>query len=344
MILHSFLGFILLAPLLGVVAFVPLQQRLLSSVLSTNLIESRIVLLATTKRRSWEQRWDDNYEKLKAFQEKFGTLRVGKKDPKLADWVRIQQENFNLGVMRQDRMNRLSALGFISSSTRSPTSDKAINTSTQEIKTSSAEEEQSEKLSAWDQRWEDSYQKLKAFKERSGHTDVSSSKDPKLVNWVRIQRENLRRGVMNQGRRDKLEEIGLKAQDTRLLDKVKEAFADKDLVDSVTKAYVASPVAAGTAKSATARHILVKTKDDVQTVLDALATGESNFRELAERYSTCPSGKQNGGLLGTFSPGKMVPEFDKVIFDKESKLDEVLGPVETLFGYHLIVIEKRTGV
>lgn len=337
--IQRFLCLSLVASIFGVVALVPLQQRSSSSVRCTSPIESKSALLATKQRKSWEQRWDEKYEKLKALQEKSGSIRVGREDPQLADWVKIQQENFNLGVMRQDRMDRLSALGFIRSSTKRPTIDKAVN-ATENEKNKAVQ--QLKKLSAWDQRWEDNYQKLKAFQDRSGHTDVSSTEDPKLLNWVKIQQENLRRGVMKQERKDKLDAIGLIAQDTNLLDKVKEAFADDELVDSVSKAYTAT--LNQETKCATARHILVKTKDDVKTVLKALETGESSFSQLAAQYSTCPSGKQNGGLLGTFSPGKMVPEFDKVIFDKDTKLGEVLSPVETSFGYHLIVIEKRTGV
>jgi hypothetical protein len=37
-------------------------------------------------------------------------------------------------------------------------------------------------------------------------------------------------------------------------------------------------------------------------------------------------------------------EFDKVIFDPETELGKVVGPVQTQFGYHLIVVDKRTGV
>ena len=40
----------------------------------------------------------------------------------------------------------------------------------------------------------------------------------------------------------------------------------------------------------------------------------------------------------------MVPAFDKVIFDPETNVGEVVGPVATNFGYHLIVVDKRTGV
>eukprot|EP00587_Corethron_hystrix_P012001 CAMPEP_0113301344 /NCGR_PEP_ID=MMETSP0010_2-20120614/2612_1 /TAXON_ID=216773 ORGANISM="Corethron hystrix, Strain 308" /NCGR_SAMPLE_ID=MMETSP0010_2 /ASSEMBLY_ACC=CAM_ASM_000155 /LENGTH=117 /DNA_ID=CAMNT_0000154951 /DNA_START=224 /DNA_END=577 /DNA_ORIENTATION=+ /assembly_acc=CAM_ASM_000155 len=93
---------------------------------------------------------------------------------------------------------------------------------------------------------------------------------------------------------------------------------------------------------ASARHILVKSEGEVSAVLNELESGAA-FREVAGKYSTCPSGKQ-GGSLGSFGPGTMVKAFDNVIFNPESCLGEVLGPVQTEFGYHLIVIDKRTGV
>ena len=151
---------------------------------------------------------------------------------------------------------------------------------------------------------------------------------------------------------------------------------------------------------ATARHILVKSPEQVDVVMEKLSDGVP-FASVAADFSTCPS-KSQGGSLGSFGPGTMVgeynnqeyaqktgeaavptgkvllllavgklcfgilhftvpddslmnfsflvtisffsAEFDKVIFDPETKLGEVVGPVQTQFGYHLIVVDKRTGV
>ena len=93
---------------------------------------------------------------------------------------------------------------------------------------------------------------------------------------------------------------------------------------------------------ATARHILVKDMDQLKQVTAELEAG-TPFAQVAKAYSACPSGS-SGGDLGSFPPGRMVAEFDEVIFDPESPLNSVLGPVPTQFGYHLIVIDKRTGV
>jgi peptidyl-prolyl cis-trans isomerase C len=94
---------------------------------------------------------------------------------------------------------------------------------------------------------------------------------------------------------------------------------------------------------ASARHILVKTPEEAFKVMDEYKQGNRNFSELAQAYSTCPSAAQ-GGNLGSFPPGAMVPPFDKAVFDPNTQLGQVVGPVETKFGYHLIVVDKRTGV
>ena len=89
---------------------------------------------------------------------------------------------------------------------------------------------------------------------------------------------------------------------------------------------------------ATARHILVKSKEaceDLKTKIE----GGADFGDLAKEHSDCPSGKDGGGL-GSFGPGQMVPEFDTVVFNEE--VGAVHGPVKTSFGYHLIEITSRS--
>ncbi len=115
------------------------------------------------------------------------------------------------------------------------------------------------------------------------------------------------------------------------------------LFDSFSKAFSNEEYSAPPeGVKATARHILVKSKDDIDIVLNELQSG-TPFGTVASQYSTCPSRAQ-GGSLGSFRPGTMVAEFDAVIFDKETDLGTVVGPVQTQFGYHLIVVDKRTGV
>jgi peptidyl-prolyl cis-trans isomerase C len=90
--------------------------------------------------------------------------------------------------------------------------------------------------------------------------------------------------------------------------------------------------------SAAARHILVNTEEECLKLKSEIEAG-TNFAESAKKHSKCPSGTE-GGSLGEFHPGQMVPEFDKVVFNEE--IGKVHGPVKTQFGYHLIEITSRT--
>lgn len=88
---------------------------------------------------------------------------------------------------------------------------------------------------------------------------------------------------------------------------------------------------------AQARHILVPTQAECESLKKQIEGG-ADFAELAKKHSKCPSGKQ-GGDLGEFGPGQMVPEFDTVVFSGE--LNKVHGPVRTQFGFHLLEITRR---
>jgi peptidyl-prolyl cis-trans isomerase C len=89
---------------------------------------------------------------------------------------------------------------------------------------------------------------------------------------------------------------------------------------------------------ASARHILVATKEACEALKTKIEAGE-DFAACARDNSQCPSGKE-GGNLGEFGPGQMVKEFDDVVFSGE--VGKVLGPVKTQFGYHLIEVTKRS--
>ncbi len=89
---------------------------------------------------------------------------------------------------------------------------------------------------------------------------------------------------------------------------------------------------------ASARHILVATAEECQSLKERIEKGES-FSELAQAFSGCPSGKK-GGELGSFGPGQMVAEFDEVVFS--APVSEVQGPVKTQFGFHLVEVMKRS--
>ncbi|MEQ8224311.1 MAG: peptidylprolyl isomerase, partial [Candidatus Eremiobacterota bacterium] len=84
-----------------------------------------------------------------------------------------------------------------------------------------------------------------------------------------------------------------------------------------------------------ASHILVKTKEEAEKIIKELKDG-GDFAKIAKEKSECPS-KQNGGDLGYFGKGMMVPEFEKAAF--ALKVGEISKAIQTQFGWHVI---KRT--
>ncbi len=90
--------------------------------------------------------------------------------------------------------------------------------------------------------------------------------------------------------------------------------------------------------SAVASHILVNTEEEALSLKKQIEEG-ATFGDLAKQHSSCPSGAE-GGSLGQFSNGQMVPEFDAVIFS-DLEIGKVSEPVKTQFGFHLIEVQQR---
>jgi peptidyl-prolyl cis-trans isomerase C len=89
---------------------------------------------------------------------------------------------------------------------------------------------------------------------------------------------------------------------------------------------------------ASARHILVPSEEACQDLKQQIEAG-ADFAEIAKAHSKCPSGSQ-GGDLGTFRQGQMVPEFDQAVFG--GQVGELQGPIKTQFGYHLLEVTSRS--
>ncbi len=87
-----------------------------------------------------------------------------------------------------------------------------------------------------------------------------------------------------------------------------------------------------------ASHILVKTKEEADKLLNEIKAGK-DFAEAAQEVSLCPS-KNDGGDLGFFGRGMMVKPFEDAAFALK-EMGDVSEPVETQFGWHLI---KLTGI
>ncbi len=94
-----------------------------------------------------------------------------------------------------------------------------------------------------------------------------------------------------------------------------------------------------------ASHILVMDEDDekakakAEKLMADLKAHPETFADVAKKESADPGSAMMGGDLGTFGRGQMVPEFEKAVFT--SPVGELVGPVKTQFGYHLI---KVTGI
>jgi peptidyl-prolyl cis-trans isomerase C len=85
-----------------------------------------------------------------------------------------------------------------------------------------------------------------------------------------------------------------------------------------------------------ARHILVETEEQAKELKAKLDKG-ADFAQLAKENSKDPGSKDDGGNLGYFGHGQMVPQFEEVVF--KLKKGEVSDPVKTQFGWHLVKLE-----
>jgi len=121
------------------------------------------------------------------------------------------------------------------------------------------------------------------------------------------------------------------------------AFFKKNVVDAVTadevKARYDKEIAAlPKQEEVRARHILVKTEEEAKQIIADLDAGK-DFIEIAKEKSTDPN-KTEGGDLGYFTKGRMVPEFEEAAFALE-KGAYTKTPVKTQFGFHVIRLEDK---
>lgn len=90
-----------------------------------------------------------------------------------------------------------------------------------------------------------------------------------------------------------------------------------------------------------ARHILVADEATANEIIEKLNAGE-DFAELAKEFSTDPGSGQQGGDLGWFTVGTMVPEFNDAAY--ALKVDEISKPVQTQNGFHIIQVQEKRAV
>ncbi len=114
----------------------------------------------------------------------------------------------------------------------------------------------------------------------------------------------------------------------------KAKVTDKDVKDY----YESHKSEMTTSSQIRASHILVKSEDEAKKILDQVKKG-GDFAKIAKEKSIDAGSAKNGGDLGFFSRGQMVPEFEQVAFSL--KEGEIGGPVKTQFGYHIIKVTAR---
>jgi peptidyl-prolyl cis-trans isomerase C len=118
--------------------------------------------------------------------------------------------------------------------------------------------------------------------------------------------------------------------DTAIRESVKEADA--------RKLYDAQVAAAKPQEEVRARHILVETEVKAKEIFELIAHGE-DFARMAKQHSKDPGSKDEGGDLGYFARGQMVPVFEETAF--KLKKGDVSQPVQSQFGWHIIKLEDK---
>ena len=153
--------------------------------------------------------------------------------------------------------------------------------------------------------------------------------------------------ILQDARRNLLEgEAEYRAELVKLKEKLLIGYAQNKILaqvkvsdDEVREYYEKNKGEISGGESVTASHILVDTEEKAIEIYNKIKSGEISFEDAARESSSCPSG-QNGGDLGTFTRGQMVPEFDKAVFEMQvGEMTEV--PVKTQFGYHLIKLNAK---
>ena len=120
---------------------------------------------------------------------------------------------------------------------------------------------------------------------------------------------------------------------------INKVLADITVTDEeIKKYYEDNKEAFGKPATVSARHILVATEEEAKKIKDEILSDSISFADAAMKHSTCPS-KEQGGNLGEFSKGMMVPEFEEAAFNAE--IGAITEPVKTQFGYHLIMVDSK---
>lgn len=108
--------------------------------------------------------------------------------------------------------------------------------------------------------------------------------------------------------------------------------------DEAVKAYYDDHAVQYKRPQVRARHILVKDEAEANAIY-AEIKGGADFAKLAAEKSVDPGSAKEGGELGWFEKGRMVKEFAEAAF--AANAGDVIGPVKTQFGFHIIEVEEK---
>jgi peptidyl-prolyl cis-trans isomerase C len=108
--------------------------------------------------------------------------------------------------------------------------------------------------------------------------------------------------------------------------------------EEMRKVYEEAVKPMGAEEEVRARHILVESEDEAKAIAEQIKGG-ADFEALAKEKSKDPGSAEQGGDLGYFVKGRMVPEFAEVAFKMYP--GQVSNPVKTQFGWHIIKVEDR---
>lgn len=122
---------------------------------------------------------------------------------------------------------------------------------------------------------------------------------------------------------------------------LEKAIAPK-MTEAAAKAYYKTFLSRFTTDRVRAQHVLVPTEAEARNVLKLAKQPDTDFQALAEKYSVDPSAKNNRGELAFFQRDSMAPEFTDPVF--AAKVGDIIGPIKTLYGYHIVkILERKAG-
>jgi peptidyl-prolyl cis-trans isomerase C len=180
---------------------------------------------------------------------------------------------------------------------------------------------------------------LRFPKETQDHYKTEEGKKQfleQIINFDLIYNYALDNGMKNDP--EYIEQVSFIEKDILIQMGVKNIMADVDITEEeIQKYYENNSEMFKSEETASAKHILVDTLDQMEEIKTEITNGMS-FEEAAQKYSKCPSSAQ-GGSLGSFTRGRMVPEFEKAAFELE--VGQISEPVKTQFGYHLIKLDEK---